>query len=110
MTRCKRHRPSPPLQLPGINPNGLGDPLALYNLLTGRVASANFTRVVNPETLKYDGVQEQNFTWTNSIMGGLYAQDRWRITAEPDVELRVALGGSRPDEGWQGDYGVAGSG
>jgi carboxypeptidase family protein len=65
--------------VPGINPNNLGDPLALYNLLTGRVASASFTRVVNPETLQYDGIQEQNFTHTNSIMGGLYAQDRWRI-------------------------------
>ena len=65
--------------LPGINSNNLADPRALYNLLTGRVAASNFTRVVNPDTLKYDGVQEQNFTWTNSLMGGLYAQDRWRI-------------------------------
>jgi hypothetical protein len=65
--------------LTGINPNGLGDPRALYNLLTGRVASAGFQRVVNPETLQYDGIQEQDFTWTNSKMGGLYAQDRWRI-------------------------------
>ena len=65
--------------MPGINSNSLGDPRALYNLLTGRVASASFHRVVNPETLKYDGIQEQNFTQTNSLMGGLYAQDRWRI-------------------------------
>lgn len=63
----------------GINPNGVGDPRALYNLLTGRVSAANFTRVVNPDTFQYDGIQEQNFTWTNSNMGGLYAQDRWRI-------------------------------
>ena len=65
--------------LPGINSTVLGDPLALYNLLTGRVASSSFTRVVNPETLQYDGKQEQNYTWTNSTMGGFYAQDRWRI-------------------------------
>jgi hypothetical protein len=65
--------------LPGINNTELGNPLALYNLLTGRVASSSFTRVVNPESLKYDGIQEQNYTWTNSTMGGLYAQDRWRI-------------------------------
>jgi carboxypeptidase family protein len=63
----------------GINSNSIGDPRALYNLLTGRVASSSFTRAVNPETLKYDGVQEQNYTWTNSLMGGLYAQDRWRV-------------------------------
>ncbi len=65
--------------LPGINNTLLGDPLALYNLLTGRVASSSFTRVVNPDTLKYDGIQEQNYTWTNSTMGGFFAQDRWRI-------------------------------
>jgi hypothetical protein len=65
--------------MPGINNTELGNPVALYNLLTGRVASSSFTRVVNPETLQYDGIQEQNFTWTNSVMGGVYAQDRWRI-------------------------------
>lgn len=63
--------------LPGINNTELGNPLALYNMLTGRVAAANFTRVVNPDTLQYDGFH--NFTWTNSTMGGLFAQDRWRI-------------------------------
>src|SRR5262249_30957252 len=41
--------------IPGINPTLLGDPAALYNLLTGRVASSSFTRVVNPESLNYDG-------------------------------------------------------
>lgn len=66
--------------LPGIVNTELANPLALYNLLTGRVASASFTRVVNPETLQYDGIQEQNYTWTNSKMGGFYAQDRWRIS------------------------------
>jgi hypothetical protein len=65
--------------LPGIVNTELTNVGALYNLLTGRVAAANFTRVVNPDTLRYDGVQEQNYTWTNSQMGGLYAQDRWRI-------------------------------
>jgi hypothetical protein len=63
--------------LPGINSTLLTDPLNLYNLLTGRVASSSFTKVVNPDTLKYDGFE--NFTWTASRMGGAYAQDRWRI-------------------------------
>jgi hypothetical protein len=63
--------------IPGINNTQLGDPLALYNLLTGRVASASFTRVVNPKTLQYDGFH--NLTWTRSLMGGFYGQDRWRI-------------------------------
>jgi hypothetical protein len=75
--------------IPGINSTELGNPLALYNLLTGRVASSSFTRVVNPETLQYDGIQEQNFTWTNSLMGGAYVQDRWRI--RPSLTLNYGL-------------------
>src|SRR5262249_46577202 len=73
--------------LPGINNTDLGNPLALYNLLTGRVASASFTRVVNPDTLKYDGFL--NFTWTRSDMGGAYVQDRWRI--KPSLTLNYGL-------------------
>ena len=64
---------------PGINNTLLpGDPAALYNTLTGRVSASNFTRVVNPETLKYDGFH--NHTWTRSLMGGAYVQDRWRFS------------------------------
>jgi hypothetical protein len=73
--------------IPGINPTLLGDPEALYNLLTGRVSQANFTRVVNPDTLKYDGFI--NFTWTRSLMGGTYFQDRWRI--KPSLTLNFGL-------------------
>jgi hypothetical protein len=63
--------------IPGINTTELGNPVALYNLLTGRVAQASLTRVVSPTSLKYDGFH--NLTWTRSYMGGFYAQDRWRI-------------------------------
>lgn len=63
--------------LPGINNTLLADPAALYNTLTGRIAAANFTRVVNPDTLKYNGFE--NYTWTRSRMGGFFAQDRWRM-------------------------------
>ncbi len=73
--------------LPGINSTELGNPLALYNLLTGRVSASNFTRVVNPDTLKYDG--SHNFTWTRSLMGGAYVQDRWRF--KPNLTLNYGL-------------------
>ncbi len=73
--------------LPGINSTELPNPLALYNLLTGRVSTANFTKVVNPDTFKYDGFQ--NYTWTNSQMGGAFVQDRWRI--KPTVTLNYGM-------------------
>ena len=73
--------------IPGINSTELGNPIALYNLLTGRVASSGFTKVVNPETLKYDGFI--NYTWTRSLMGGAYVQDRWRI--KPTLTLNYGL-------------------
>jgi hypothetical protein len=73
--------------LPGIDSTQLGDPLALYNLLTGRIAAANFTRVVSPDTLKYDGFI--NYTFTRLRMGGAYVQDRWRIS--PSLTLTYGL-------------------
>ena len=33
--------------------------------------------------------------WTSSKMGGVFVQDSWRVTPEPDVELRTALGVQR---------------
>jgi hypothetical protein len=72
---------------PGINSTALGEPVALYNMLTGRVSAANFTRVVDPASLKYDGFH--NHTWTRSIMGGAYAQDRWRFS--PTLTLNYGL-------------------
>ena len=55
-----------------------GDPAALYNTLIGRVSLSNFTKVVDPDSLKYDGFH--NYTWTRSLMGGLFVQDRWRFS------------------------------
>jgi hypothetical protein len=64
-----------------------GDPAALYNTLTGRVSRARYRRIVNPDTLQYDGFD--NYTWTSSQMGGVYAQDRWRI--KPSLTLNYGL-------------------
>ena len=76
--------------MPGIintdTGNGSGA-TALYNALIGRVAQANFSRVVDPDTLRYDGFI--NWTWTRSYMGGTYIQDRWRIT--PELTLNYGL-------------------
>jgi hypothetical protein len=71
--------------MPAINSTELPNPLALYNLLTGRVASASFTEVVNPDTLKYNGFQ--NYTWTSSQMGGVFVQDRWRVKQSLTLNL-----------------------
>jgi hypothetical protein len=71
----------------GITNTLLTEPQALYNTLIGRVASSGFTKVVDPDTLKYDGFH--NFTWTRSLMGGAYAQDRWRFS--PTLTLNYGL-------------------
>ena len=73
---------------PGITNTLLpNDPASLYNTLIGRVAASNFTRVVDPDTLKYDGFH--NFTWTSSLMGGAYLQDRWRFS--PSLTFNYGL-------------------
>ena len=64
--------------LPGINSTETANPLSLYNTLVGRVSSSNFTKVVNPETFNYDG--GINFTFTKSLMGGAFFQDKWRFS------------------------------
>src|SRR2546427_12008381 len=64
--------------LPGISSTETGNPLALYNLLTGRVSQANFTKVVNPDSFNYDG--GINYTFTKSLMGGAFFQDKWRFS------------------------------
>jgi len=71
----------------GINPTELPNAVALYNMLTGRVAASNFTHVVNPDTLKYDGVI--NYTFTGSKMGGVFFQDRWRF--RPNLTFNYGL-------------------
>jgi len=73
--------------LPGINGTETGNPLALYNTLVGRVASSNFTKVVNPDTLNYNG--GINYTFTKSLMGGAFFQDKWRF--RKDLTLQFGL-------------------
>jgi hypothetical protein len=63
-----------PGDAPGDLPNG---PAALYNQLVGRIASATFRTVVNPDTKQYGNFIQYN--WTQSYMGGLWFQDSWRI-------------------------------
>src|SRR6185369_1836704 len=72
--------------LPGINSTETGNPLNLYNLLVGRVASSNFTKVVNPETLNYSG-NSINYTFTKSLMGGAFFQDKWRFRKELTLQF-----------------------
>lgn len=71
----------------GLQTSSLGDPASLYNTLIGRVSSSSFTRVVDPDTLKYDGFH--NYTWTSSTMGGAFIQDRWRFS--PTLTVNAGL-------------------
>ena len=85
--------------LPGINSNELGNPLALYNTLTGRVSASNFTKVVNPATFAYDGGNSINYTFTASKMGGAFFQDKWRFSKNLTLQfgLRWEVQGAMHD-------------
>ena len=53
-------------------------PASLYNQLVGRVASASYRTVVDPDTKQFGGFIFYN--WTRSRMGGFFVQDSWRVT------------------------------
>ena len=74
--------------VPGDAPGDLpGGPAALYNQLVGRIASAYYNTVVDPATKQYGGPIFYN--WFRSYMGGLWAQDSWRLN--PHLTLNFGL-------------------
>jgi hypothetical protein len=74
--------------LPGIQSSDLGDVYALYALLTGRLARVQTGRVADPTTgLFSDATYREN--WTSSRMGGIYAQDSWRL--KPNLTINYGL-------------------
>jgi len=73
--------------LPGDAAGDFGNAGNLYNELVGRIASARLNVVVDPSTKQYGGFI--NHTWTRSYMGGIFAQDRWRIS--PRLTINFGL-------------------
>jgi len=74
--------------MPGIQNSDLGNVRALYALLTGRVSSVTTGRILDPATLQYsDQVYREN--WTASKMGGVHAQDSWRLN--PNFTLNYGV-------------------
>lgn len=74
--------------LPGIPNAELANVRNLYALLTGRISSVATGRILDPDTLLYsDSIYREN--WTASNMGGVFAQDQWRLT--PDFTLNYGL-------------------
>jgi hypothetical protein len=65
--------------VPSISDTSLlpGTPATLYNELVGRVASAAYSVVVDPEKQQFGGFIFTN--WARSYMGGPWVQDSWRV-------------------------------
>lgn len=75
--------------IPGINSNDISTAASLYALLTGRVSRIADSAAVNPDTKKYDVVEQGKVLWTRNYMGGFFVQDRWR--AKPNLTLNLGL-------------------
>jgi hypothetical protein len=74
--------------MPGIQNVDLANARNLYALLTGRVSQVVTGRILDPATLQYsDQVYREN--WTASKMGGVHAQDQWRMS--PKFTLNYGL-------------------
>lgn len=74
--------------MPGIQSGDLGNVRNLYALLTGRVSAVTTGRILDPATLQYsDQIYREN--WTASKMGGVHAQDSWRLN--PNFTLNYGL-------------------
>jgi hypothetical protein len=74
--------------IPGIQTADLADVYALYGMLTGRLTRIQQGRVVDPATGQYSDTTYRD-NWTTSKMGGVYAQDSWRMT--PNFTLNYGL-------------------
>ena len=80
--------------MPGVQAADLANAYNLYALLTGRLSQVQTGRVVDPATLQYSSTTYRE-NWTSSKFGGVFVQDSWRVTPEPDAQLRLPLGGGR---------------
>ncbi|HEX6973003.1 MAG TPA: carboxypeptidase-like regulatory domain-containing protein, partial [Vicinamibacterales bacterium] len=73
--------------IPGVRANDLGTALSLYALLTGRVSTAGGTYFLDEASKQY-GLNPA-FRREGQNVGGLFAQDQWRLT--PQLTLNYGM-------------------
>jgi outer membrane receptor protein involved in Fe transport len=73
--------------IPGLRNADLATARSLYAMLVGRISNASGSMNVNPDTGQYEQIKVPRNEAQN--IGGLYAQDQWRV--KPTLTLNYGL-------------------